>query len=421
MAGRVARVASLPERLIRNREASFLYEASRQGFKTDAQLHDLLHNPARVHVLTEIQRRARDAAIEYESRTRADKIAGKGVFIYPWVKGSTLYAGRFLRDHPQQANLLYQQGAQARAHEDQLLGARPFWTQGMARVGGTNAKPLVTNPLFGEVFGEPAQMLSTAGSLARGQTPPEQPAQWLSPPIGLGISELTGRNTTSGKAEGRLQLLKDQVTGFPAVSGVQALMGGVKPKPGSIYQRSTFQQGEKFLAGRAATSTISQANLNKAGLKEQMAGWPAQKKALYTVQQQQTAYEAEMRKYGVHQAFVGGKLGPSQQRAWSEQAQLKVAVSNLPHYHNPSPAQKLDYQRRKVTAAVDLAVKLGKWDAQAAGMSSVQYKTLVLKSTRVYRLRSGYDWINRKFLSGGFLAQWKAAVRAQHPDAFRTG
>jgi hypothetical protein len=255
----------------------------------------------------------------------------------------------------------------------------------------------------------------------RGQTPPEQPAQWLSPPIGLGISELTGRNTTSGKAEGRLQLLKDQVTGFPAVSGVQSLMGGVKPKTGSIYQRSTFQQGEKFLLGRAATSTISKANLNAAGMKEQMAGWSPQKKALYSVQQAQTKYETEMRKYGVTQAFVGGKLGPSQQKAWNEQAQLKVAVSNLPHYHSPSPAQKLDYQRRKVAAAVDLAVKLGKWDAGSAGMSALRYKTLVLKSTKPYRLRSGFDWINRNFLGAGFLSQWRATVRADHPDAFRNG
>jgi len=255
----------------------------------------------------------------------------------------------------------------------------------------------------------------------KGEKPPQQPSSWLSPALQLGIGEAFGFNPQNMRAESRTGIVKDFLTSFPQVSAVQALQGGVKPKPGSIYQRTPFQQGEKFLAGRMATSTISKANLNASGLKDQMAGWSPQKKALYSVQQAQTKYEAELKKYGVKQAFVGGKLGPAQQKAWDEQAQLKVAVSNLPHNHSPSPAQKLDYQRRKVAAAVDLAVKLGKWDAELAGMSALQYKTLVLKSTKPYRLRSGYDWINRNFLGAGFLSQWRAAVRADHPDAFRNG
>jgi hypothetical protein len=98
---------------------------------------------------------------------------------------------------------------------------------------------------------------------------------------------------------------------------------------------------------------------------------------------------------------------------------LKVAIANLPHYHNPTPAQKLDYQKRKLSAAIDLAASTGNWDAQAMGGSAASYKQAVKGAKQIQSLRNGYTWISKNLLGGSVIGEWKAYARTKNPNAFR--
>lgn len=417
--GKVADIVSTPTDRF-TRRASFDYEAKRAGFRTPAQQVKLLSDPANEGKLLAVVRRARENAIEYENLTPVEKsYLRKLVFIYPWVKGSTTYAGRFLRDHPHQSNILYQLGAQGNELANQELGSRPSYMQGIFKVGGTTENPLTVNPAAMANFSTPAQLLDMGRGILTGQmTKQDLPIGMLSPIAQMAAAGAIGVNPNTGGPVKPLDVLPQFAATLPQVTFAQSMMGK-QPGSGAIYQRGKGEAAGKFGVGSIYPATTSRKNLNRVAANEAKANWSPQRKAKFTMQQQLAAYITTMKQSGVHEAFVGGKLGPSQRKAWQHQAKLKIEIANLPHYHNPTFAQKVDYQKRKVALAVDLAVSVGNWDEQTTGTSAAAFKKAIQGEKQIQKLRSAYSWISKNLLGGGVLAAWRSYARTKNPNAFR--
>ena len=64
-------------------------------------------------------------------------IVRRAIFVYPWVRGATLYAGHFLTEHPVQAAVAGQLAKQAEAKQAAELGSVRGYAAGLFRVGGS--------------------------------------------------------------------------------------------------------------------------------------------------------------------------------------------------------------------------------------------------------------------------------------------
>ncbi|HET6637939.1 MAG TPA: hypothetical protein VFH82_04050, partial [Gemmatimonadota bacterium] len=89
------------------RVSSFVHEARRFGYKSNAQIYRLLTDPDKADDLAEISRRGKDAIVDYDRMGPMEKaVARRALFIYPWVKGATVYGGQFLLEHPVQSGVI---------------------------------------------------------------------------------------------------------------------------------------------------------------------------------------------------------------------------------------------------------------------------------------------------------------------------
>jgi len=108
------------------------------------------------------------------------------VFFYPWVKGSTVYAGRLLREHPVKAAALGQIGATGKRND---LPA-PSYLEGVFDVNGK-----LVNPTSAAILQTPAQVGQAAAGLLGGDVGRVgELSNFLSPAAALAIAEITHRD-----------------------------------------------------------------------------------------------------------------------------------------------------------------------------------------------------------------------------------
>lgn len=111
------------------RRAAFIHEARRLGFKDAVDIQKLLTDPQYSEALRTAAQRAKWAMVDFDNMSRFERdVIGRVVFVYPWIKGATYWAGRFPKDHPIQsiayaAAYTYQQDAA----EEALPGGRPTY------------------------------------------------------------------------------------------------------------------------------------------------------------------------------------------------------------------------------------------------------------------------------------------------------
>jgi hypothetical protein len=192
------------------RRASFLHEARKAGFKTDKQIEALIRHPRNRAKLVEVSQRARDAIIDYERLTPVEQdIIRRGIFVYPWVRGSAHYAVQFLRDHPIQAAVYARIGREAEGRWG--LPGLPSWMEGSFRVGGSDDMPIVVNPRFVNPLETLAEGLGVAQGMAglkqAGRT--ERIGQSVHPLIKATIETIFGRDMFTG------QDIQPRATTFP--------------------------------------------------------------------------------------------------------------------------------------------------------------------------------------------------------------
>ena len=153
------------------RRAAFLYEARKElgigqvvGTKNVAgQIHSLLHDPEMRPRLDAVTERANRALIDYADLNPFEQAVIRRIFFfYPWLKGSTKYAGHFLREHPIQAAVTGQLGLIGSGIQ-RPLGPLPSWGMGLIPVSGGRT----LNPTAAGVLNQPAQIAAAIASLSQ--------------------------------------------------------------------------------------------------------------------------------------------------------------------------------------------------------------------------------------------------------------
>lgn len=137
------------------RRAMILHEMRLQGVKTVPQIRELLSGKD-IHKLTLISQRANRSAIIYSALSNREReLFRRVIFVYPWVKGSTVYSGHFLKEHTVQASILANKGKQFQDYQYSKLGPVPYWGGGLIPAGQGKTR----NPQAAGIFGSPADII----------------------------------------------------------------------------------------------------------------------------------------------------------------------------------------------------------------------------------------------------------------------
>jgi hypothetical protein len=197
------------------RFASIAYEARRAGYSTPAQFSRLLRqleNPAGLPPeeaarVEYIAKEANRAGIAYDRLNQFERrFLTRGVWFYPWIKGTINFAGHTATEHPYKTAVLANLGVQARERQQQELGDLPSYEGGLFQLGKADARgrPLVADFSTFSPFATPADVADT---VAR----PGQISGFLNPALGAGVNLITGRDQygqpTTSPVEGALSLL----------------------------------------------------------------------------------------------------------------------------------------------------------------------------------------------------------------------
>lgn len=239
---------------------AFFYEARRFGYKTPAQLRKLLGDEKE---LLKVAREANAEIIDYGRLGPFEQnVVRRVIFFYPWVKGSSVYAARFVTTHPQLAALAGQLGEQGAVRDAAELGPLPSYAEGLFKVGERGGNPLVVNPSSAGVLQTPADLLRSVQELGSGH--PGQAftfGQNFTPALQAALTVLThsgARRNESSLAAAEREL----VSGLPIVTTVQ----GVRHPPSEssrprVYPRDARDVLLHYLVGGLAPTPL---NLPKA-------------------------------------------------------------------------------------------------------------------------------------------------------------
>jgi hypothetical protein len=259
------------------RQASFLHEARQAGYRTPAQIHELLVRDPRDPELQRIAIRANRDMIDYSNLGPTEReIVRRAIFFYPWVKGATVYAGRFVREHPLAAATVGATGQLGQQYSQQAFGPTPSYLQGLIPFGANRA----INPASAAVLQTPAQVGQALQGLASGNiSQAASAANFYTPALSLALAELERRDPSTGFVyrpgqRGFGHIAADQLFGgLPQVTlyrNLKGAIGGSAPnaKPKLFPQTLSNALGQFFLGG-VYPRTIDRARLNQLAAQEQ--------------------------------------------------------------------------------------------------------------------------------------------------------
>lgn len=252
------------------RRSSFLHEAAKAGYKTDGELKSLIDEDAKAGDLAEVAQRAKEAIVDYGDLSPFErKFVRKLIFVYPWQKGATKYAGHFLRDHPVQAAALMAVAGVGKRESDKTFGALPTYLEGLIPFGDRSVNPAGVN-----FFQTPAQIEQAASGLISGS--PEQRGAgigFLAPAPGILAGLLSGHDDIGRPLKSNIGgNIRDLTYGqTPVAAMVRAAASGnsdlVRKTVGSRTSSQSFPDPNdaylRFLLGGLYARKTSTPALNK--------------------------------------------------------------------------------------------------------------------------------------------------------------
>ena len=118
------------------RRAEFIYQARKLGFEGSEEILELLIEPKHADSLRIAAERTKSAMVDFDDLSQFEKdVMSRWIFVYPWLKGASVWTARFPKDHPIQAMayayLFYYQQQRlneefARGHPDYMATFIPF-------------------------------------------------------------------------------------------------------------------------------------------------------------------------------------------------------------------------------------------------------------------------------------------------------
>lgn len=254
------------------RRSAFMFEARKAGYRTPAQLEKLLTDEAHHDQLLSVTRRANREIIDYgKMGPREREIVRRVVFFYPWVKGSTMYAGHLLAEHPVQAAALGEIGKEGHQKAQAALGNVPSYLEGSFPVGGK-----LVNPTSAAILQTPAQVgLALSGLLSGNGAEVATLSNFLTPAATLAGAETFRRNPSTGAAypggENAGSIAK-QVLGnsLPQAVLYQRIHDALTHQgQGKLYPPNVGDALRQFLIGGLSPRKFNKAQLEKLYQREQ--------------------------------------------------------------------------------------------------------------------------------------------------------
>jgi ribosomal protein S18 acetylase RimI-like enzyme len=349
------------------RKAAFYHEAHKSGYRTQEQLTGLLYDQAKRGDLTEVSGRAKSAIVDYDRLGPVERdFVRRALFVYPWVKGATVYAGHFLAEHPVQAAAYSQVANQGAVQARQDLGDVPSYARGLFKVGGSREQPLIVNPAGVNNFATPAQVAQTAFNLLTGNGgKADNAANMLSPTLQAGLAAITRRDTFTGAP------LKGSAAG---IFGAQILKGTPQDL---LYERIKQSQGDQsnrsyrytpatavgqFVGGSSAPRTANRDVLNAQARREGLASLSPVQRATRRVFDERAAF-LDGAKFAMPHALEHGRLPKKLRDAFNVEAERQAAYAQASDRHKPGT---VEYQRARYEADLRLLVKHGLVTAERA-------------------------------------------------------
>ncbi len=391
------------------RLSSLVHEGRRFGIKPndhEAWL-DLIQNPARRDDLAEITRRAKDAIIDYDRLGPIEKaVTRRAIFIYPWVKGATLYGGQFLMEHPVQSAVYNQAANVGREESDRDLGAKPSWAKGVFKVGGTDEMPLTVNPNNVSPFSQAAQVgYNALGAFTGRGGSAEQLGGMIHPAATAMLEAAFKRDLSTGAGkEGS----------FPKIVG-ESLLSDIAPsvykanldradEPGQrTYPMTRNQAHLRFGLGAFMPRNTNRAVLNERAEEETERRLSPAVRARRDVGRERQSLFVKMQREDPH-VLENGRLPKGIREAYNREAAVKAARAGVKREYDSGP----EYQRHALIAEAKLAEKWGAVDkgfaAQAeewAGSRAEDELSNARERLRYQALRPAYGDVTsraRKYL-----------------------
>jgi hypothetical protein len=282
--GRIARITQKAAHIMSSkvdtpaRRNAFYYEARKAGYNTPEKLEKLISDDKHSGDLGEIAQRMREAIVDYGEMSPFERgVIRRLIFVYPWQKGATKYAGHFLRDHPVQAAVGSQLAAQGKQESDNVFGAVPSYLEGLIPTGGR-----AVNPAGFNFFQTPAQIGQGIAGLATGNPASPEGQGFLAPFPGLAIALATQRDDIGRPLNGNLAAdVRDSlITSMPVSALARAAANGhegaapdlVRSLVGSRASSKTFPDPNdaywRFLLGGLYPRKYDRGALNQNAARE---------------------------------------------------------------------------------------------------------------------------------------------------------
>lgn len=238
------------------RLAALMYELRKEGIRTPREVKMIFNNPKMQSKLSTAARRGNDALIDYGDLSKFERTyISRVLFFYPWIKGSTMYTGRYLRDHPLNAAIygkISDNGAEINENE---WGPVPPFFQGTFRTaGGSEEIPLVSNPRAVSLFMSPLDLAQSFQAMGDPNAPMSETfANMMTPALRAAGAALFRRDPFTGRSlEGipQWEIFGRQLyEGTPQNLLYKRLTASDREKQRSLYPYSDRDAWMQYLLG----------------------------------------------------------------------------------------------------------------------------------------------------------------------------
>lgn len=256
------------------------YIASKSGFGSPEKFSAFLRESKDATGLSDVQKatidgiwkRANRASIQYDKLSDFERrYLNRVIWFWPWLKGSTKFAGRTIVEHPYQAAAVGTLGGKGADQTLKDLGPQASYNAGIFRIGGSDANPWTINLNTISPFSTPAGLMEDAIHVAH-PTQAEQLASALSPALAAagGAAYHLNQYGAASKGDVLTNLLGSLVGTTPEATLLKALTGSAA-KPSRQFPTSRLEGIARFLGGSAVPRVQNRAIANSAYAKERTA------------------------------------------------------------------------------------------------------------------------------------------------------
>lgn len=376
------------------RRSSFYHEALKAGFGPD-RVPELLNDPAHKAKLTEVFRRSRKNAVDFNSMTPLERNTLRHiVYFYPWISRGSIWALRSAVEHPAKTWTLAQLAQIGERDQHKAFGKLPAWARsiGLIPIGAAHKGIIDTvNPSSVWTPTTLAQAGQTAVDTAKGIIGLKSGGlSQAATPIASVFANLIAPDTTSGAYGG----LIGQIEQSPIPQALRR--AGVFGSPAKTYPDIGVGSAVgPFTGGGLVPRATSLPALHKQAAKE----LPKDERAYQRVYQQRTQLAADAVHYGL---LKKGQRFPAPIRnAFNLKAERAKALSGLKHADPQYQHKAFDVELRLLARHKIITPAQARQASKAwAPYGEVSIKTVRSKVWRQYGggvyISSATSAVNRK-------------------------